>query len=122
MRIVLLIVLAAVLWTPGSFAQKSARRSMPAIQGMTRIDSILFTREYFAGLKARTLGQEDLAFEHFSRCTDLNPRSDAAWSELAILHYKRGEREQALTLLNRAIAIQDKHNRYLGFNNRKLSA
>src|SRR3546814_17157147 len=108
MRIVLLIVLAAVLWTPGSFAQKSARRSMPAIQGMTRIDSILFTREYFAGLKARTLGQADLAFEHFSRCTELNTRSDAAWYELAILHYKRGEREQALTMINSAIAINEK--------------
>src|SRR3546814_1215862 len=76
---------------------------MPAIQGMTRIDSILFTREYFAGLKARTLGQADLAFEHFSRCTELNPRSDAAWYELAILHSTRGARARALTMINRAI-------------------
>src|SRR3546814_6724542 len=102
MRIVLLIVLAAVLWTPGSFAQKSARRSMPAIPGMTRIDSILFTREYFAGLKARTLGQADLAFEHFSRCTELNPPSYAAWYELESLHYNRGECEQELTMINRS--------------------
>src|SRR3546814_19111593 len=111
MRIVLLIVLAAVLWTPGSFAQKSARRSMPAIQGMTRIDSILFTGEYFAGLKARTLGQADLAFEHFSRCTELNPRSDAAWYELAILHYTRDEPDQALTMINRTIVINDNKTR-----------
>ena len=81
---------------------------------LSRADSVSFSREYFNGLKEKTLGNLDAALKHFSRCTDLDPASDAAWYELAIIHYSRGENPEALKMIGRAIAVNSEQHWYLG--------
>ncbi len=89
-------------------------QSVPVSAGRTTLDSALYSREFFAGLKAKTLGNTEAAMEHFATCARLVPENDAAWYELAILHYSRGERDEALEMINKAVAVNDRQPWYLG--------
>lgn len=110
----MLIVLGVALSGTYGSAQEKPRGSAPVMRGMSEPDSMLFSREFFAGLKAKTLGNTEAALGHFSKCVQLNPAGDAAWYELAILHYSRGAEQEALKMINNAIAMNDRQPWYLG--------
>lgn len=128
MRVLPLIVLSVLFSGAYGFTQEKPGRAAPGSGGdfLVRDASARdrpardnarterFSREFFAGLKAKTLGDTRAAFDHFTNCVDLDPSSDAVWYELAILHYSERNNSQALAMINKAIAINDRQPWYLG--------
>lgn len=85
------------------YAQK-----LPVFEGgLTEADSISFSREFFNGLKSKTLGDIERAVRSFSACTEINPGSDAAWYELAILYTGKKDPGKALEAIRKAIDLND---------------
>lgn len=110
-----ILLQAVLLLGPCSYAQLRSG-GIPAGRSLvlSRADSVSFSRNFFDGLKEKTLGNLDAALRYFTRCSELNPASDAVWYERAIIHYSRGENKEALDMIGRAISLNGEQAWYLG--------
>jgi len=71
-----------------------------------------FDKNYFEGIKAKSLENNEKAIKFFSKCLELNSESAPALYELSLLYQKQGDFNLALEKINKAISI-DSENKWL---------
>ncbi|NJO89330.1 MAG: hypothetical protein HC831_10490 [Chloroflexia bacterium] len=60
-----------------------------------RNDTIQFTYLYSEALKNKMLGRDELAFDQFTQCLRMKPKSSASAYQLAILSFDKEDFEKA---------------------------
>jgi len=68
-----------------------------------------FDKNYFEGIKAKSLENNEKAIKSFSKCLELNSESAPALYELSLLYQKQGDFNLALEKINKAIALDSEN-------------
>ena len=84
------------------------RKERVKIEEKTEANKQKFDKNYFDGIKAKSLDNNEEAIKFFSKCLELNSKSASALYELSLLYQKQGDFNLALEKINKAIALDSK--------------
>lgn len=80
-------------------------KSNPKVSILTEKQRTEFEYLYIEGLKQKTVGNINIAQQHFIACLEVDPNSAAARYELANIYASKGDLNGAISLANQAIEI-----------------
>jgi len=106
------IVLIFIILTGSGCSARMYKGGNENVKG-TAYDSATFSYFYGEALKQKLLGNAGDAIKYLEQCVKINPKSDAAYYQLAQITLQRGDMENGKEFAIKAVKLDEKNLWYL---------